>query len=70
MPNKDLTKYNNLEINLARLDKDSSMKPTSMEIVLELPAFFGSTRELSRKLGASCTTYGCVDVIFGVYECG
>jgi hypothetical protein len=25
-----------LEINLARLDKDSSIKPTSMEIVLRL----------------------------------
>jgi hypothetical protein len=26
--------FSSLEINLARLDKDSSVKPTSMEIVL------------------------------------
>jgi hypothetical protein len=30
----NLERLSSLEINLARLDKDSSMKPTSMEIVL------------------------------------
>jgi hypothetical protein len=32
----NLERLSSLEINLARLDKDSSVKPTSMEIVIEM----------------------------------